>query len=123
MMLTPRGQLRSGWAGMRFAMTANGPGDGPPEQIIDAPTELPSKRWVHVAVTLSGATGTLYVDGAAVSTNTAMFQAPFRLESTTQNWLGKSQYSTDPTFSGRIDDFRIYRGALSAAQIASLMAS
>lgn len=123
MMLTPRGQLRSGWAGMRFAMTANGPGDGPPEQIIDAPTELPSKRWVHVAVTLSGSTGTLYVDGAAVSTNTAMFQAPFRLESTTQNWLGKSQYSTDPTFSGRIDDFRIYRGALNAAQIASLMAS
>lgn len=123
MMLTPREQLRSGWAGMRFAMTANGPGDGPPEQIIDAPTELPSKQWVHVAVTLSGSTGTLYVDGAAVSTNTAMFQAPFRLESTTQNWLGKSQYSTDPTFSGRIDDFRIYRGALSAAQIASLMTS
>ena len=123
MMLTPRGQLRSGWAGIRFAMTANGPGDGPPEQIIDAPTELPSKRWVHVAVTLSGSTGTLYVDGAAVSSNTAMFQAPFRLESTKQNWLGKSQYSADPTFSGRIDDFRIYRGALSAAQIASLMAS
>jgi hypothetical protein len=123
MMFTPRGQLRSGWAGMRFAMTANGPGDGPPEQIIDAPTELPSKRWVHVAVTLSGSTGTMYVDGMPVSTNTAMFQAPFRLGGTTQNWLGKSQYSADATFNGLIDDFRIYRGALSAAQIASLLAN
>ncbi|WP_042585185.1 LamG-like jellyroll fold domain-containing protein [Burkholderia sp. MSHR3999] len=123
MMFTPRGRLRNGWAGMRFAMTANGPGDGPPEQIIDAPTELPSKRWVHVAVTLSGSTGTMYVDGTPVSTNTAMFQAPFRLGSTTQNWLGKSQYSADATFNGLIDDFRIYRGALSAAQIASLMAN
>ena len=123
MMFTPRAQLRNGWAGMRFAMTANGPGDGPPEQIIDAPTELPSKRWVHVAVTLSGSTGTIYVDGTPVSTNTAMFQAPFRLGSTAQNWLGKSQYSADATFHGLIDDFRIYRGALSAAQIASLMAN
>ncbi|WP_175813056.1 LamG-like jellyroll fold domain-containing protein [Burkholderia contaminans] len=121
MMFTPRAQLRNGWAGMRFAMTANGPGDGPPEQIIDAPTELPSKRWVHVAVTLSGSTGTIYVDGTPVSTNTAMFQAPFRLGPTTQNWLGKSQYSADATFHGLIDDFRIYRGALGAAQIASLM--
>lgn len=123
MMFTPRAQLRNGWAGMRFAMTANGPGDGPPEQIIDAPTALPSKRWVHVAVTLSGSTGTMYVDGTPVSTNTAMFQAPFRLGRTTQNWLGKSQYSADATFNGLIDDFRIYRGALSAAQIASLMAN
>lgn len=122
MMFTPRGQSRDGWAGMRFAMTANGPGDGPPEQIIDAPTVLPSKRWVHVAVTLSGSTGTIYVDGTPVSTNTAMFQAPFRLGGTTQNWLGKSQYN-DATFNGLIDDFRIYRGALSAAQIASLMAN
>lgn len=36
---------------------------------------------------------------------------------------GKSQYSADATFNGLVDDFRIYRGALSAAQIASLMAS
>ncbi|WP_244130468.1 LamG domain-containing protein [Burkholderia latens] len=64
----------------------------------------------------------MYVDGTPVSTNTAMFQAPFRLGRTTQNWLGKSQYN-DATFHGLIDDFCIYRGALSAAQTASLMAN
>lgn len=36
---------------------------------------------------------------------------------------GKSQYSADAPFNGLIGDFRIYRGALGAAQIASLMAS
>ncbi len=76
---------------------------------------------MHVAVTLSGSTGTLYVNGTAVGTNTAMFLAPFRLGSTTQNWLGRSQYSADPGFNGLIDDFRIHRSALSATQIAELM--
>ncbi|CAJ0802090.1 hypothetical protein LMG19083_03677 [Ralstonia psammae] len=115
LMLTPNNNAGV----MRFAITVNGHGD----QMIDAPAALPSKQWVHVAVTLSGASATLYVNGAAVNTNTAMFLAPFRLGSTTQNWLGRSQYSADPTFNGRIDDFRIHRGALSAAQIVSLMNS
>ena len=117
MMLTPRADARSNNASVRFSITVNGFGD----QMIDGTAELPSKRWVHVAVTLSGATGTLYVDGAPVRTNPHMFLAPFRMGSTTQNWLGKSQYSADPTFDGLIDDFRIYRGALSDAAIVSLM--
>ncbi|WP_321574802.1 LamG-like jellyroll fold domain-containing protein [Burkholderia sp. BE17] len=51
-----------------------------------------------------------------------MFQAPFRLGSITRNWLGESQYN-DVTFNGLVDEFRVYRGALGAAQIASLIAS
>lgn len=117
MMLTPRADHRSNNAAVRFSLTVNGFGD----QMIDGPAELPSKRWVHVAVTLAGSTGTLYVDGSPVSSNPHMFLAPFRLGSTTQNWLGKSQYVADPTFNGLIDDFRLYCGALSAAQIVSLM--
>jgi hypothetical protein len=115
LMLTPRNS-----AGVaRFAITVNGHGD----QIIDGTAALPIGQWVHVAVTLSGSTGALYVNGAAVATNTAMFLAPFRLGGTTQNWLGKSQYAADPGFNGLIDDFRIHRGALSGAQIVSLMNS
>ncbi|MGN6319422.1 LamG-like jellyroll fold domain-containing protein [Trinickia sp.] len=119
MMLTPSADRRSNNAAMRFSLTVNGFGD----QMIDAAAELPSKRWVHVAVTLSGSTGTLYVDGASVGSNPRMFLAPFRLGSTTQNWLGKSQYAADASFNGLIDDFRVYRGGLSAAQIVSLMNS
>lgn len=116
MMLTPRADARSNNACVRFSITVNGFGD----QTIDGTAELPSKRWVHVAVTLSGSTGTLYVDGAPVRTNAHMFLAPFRLGRTNQNWLGKSQYVADPTFNGLIDEFRIYRGALSAGEIVSL---
>ncbi len=115
LMLTPR----HGGSGMvRLAMTVNGRFG---EQSIDGTAALPTGQWVHVAVTLSGTTGTLYVNGTAVGANTAMFLAPFRLGSTAQNWLGRSQYSADPGFNGLIDDFRIHRGALTAAQIAALM--
>ncbi|WP_405048613.1 LamG-like jellyroll fold domain-containing protein [Rhodoferax ferrireducens] len=90
------------------------------EQVIDGSTALPTGQWVHVAVTLSGTVGTLYVNGSVAGTNTAMTLAPFRLGGTTQNWIGRSQYP-DPYLKGRVQDFRIYRGALSAAEIAALV--
>ncbi len=40
---------------------------------------------------------------------------------TANNWLGRSQFSDDPFFNGMMDDFRVYRRALSQAEIASLM--
>ena len=41
---------------------------------------------------------------------------------TTQNWLGRSQYAADPTFNGRMQELRLYSGALSAQQVAALAA-
>lgn len=113
MMLTPR----TGNGVLRFAITVN---HGVGEQAIASATALPTGQWVHVAVTLRGSTGTLYVNGAVVGTNTAMSLAPFRLGWTGQNWLGRSQYAADPYFNGRIDDFRIWHGAMSGAEIAAL---
>jgi hypothetical protein len=113
MMLTPR----AGNGMARFAVTLNG---NTGEQFIDAPTALPSGRWVHVAVTLSGLTGTLYIDGIAVGTHKTMHLAPHQIGPTWQNWLGRSQFAADPTFNGQIDDLRIYSGALTAAEVAAL---
>ena len=42
------------------------------------------------------------------------------LGATVNNFLGKSQFATDPYFSGLIDDFRVYRRALTRAQIGTL---
>jgi hypothetical protein len=92
------------------------------EQSITAASALPTGRWVHVAVTLSGTQGTLYVDGVAVGSNAAIALAPFQLGNTTQNWLGRSQYSADPYFNGRMQDLRLYSGALTASQVAALAA-
>ncbi|NVM77916.1 hypothetical protein FHW83_003739 [Duganella sp. SG902] len=112
MFLTPR--ARNG--GLSFTISTGG-GYGS-QTIATAP--LPTGRWVHVAVTLSGSNGTLYVNGVAAATNTAMTASPYRLGGTSRNWIGRSQYPADPYFNGKVDDFRIYHGALSAGEVAAL---
>jgi hypothetical protein len=114
MNLTPRSS-----AGVaRFAISINGSRG---ERSIDGNAALPAGQWVHVAVTLAGRSATLYVNGAVVGTNPDMFLAPFRLPTTSQTWIGRSQVSTEPYFTGQIDDFRIYRGALSGDDVATLV--
>lgn len=83
-------------------------------------SEVPTGRWVHVAVTLAGTGGTLYVDGAQVATADGIWINPSQLGNTTRTWLGRSQYGSDPYFKGRMQDFRIYSGAKDAAFIADL---
>jgi hypothetical protein len=109
--------LNAGGGPVRFAITTSGAGG---EQQINGTGELPLNTWSNVAVTLSGTTGTLYVNGTAVGTNSDMTLTPADLGDTTQDWIGHSQYPADPYLDGEIDDFNIYSSALSAAQIASL---
>ncbi|MFD0671416.1 LamG-like jellyroll fold domain-containing protein [Cohnella sp. GCM10027633] len=109
-----------GAAGLRFAISTGGSGG---EQRISSTTAFPTGVWKHVAVTLSGSTGRLYVDGVQVGTNTSMTLTPSSLGNTTQNWIGRSQFSGDPYFNGQIDDFRIYNRALSATEVATLAGS
>lgn len=101
----------------RFAIKINNSA----EQIIDAADALSTGIWTHLAVTVSGTTGTLYVNGVTVGTNTAMTFKPSGMGNTTQNYLGKSQYN-DPYLNGALDDFRIYSSALGAGEIGILAA-
>jgi autotransporter-associated beta strand protein len=112
--------------GMRFAITKF-TGNG--EQGINGPA-LTAGAWHHVAVTLKAdntgsGVGTLYLNGVAVASNTAMTFTPDmigRLVNATNNYIGRSQWPGDPYLNGRVDDFRIYNGALSAAEVAALYA-
>jgi hypothetical protein len=97
----------------------------PGEQDLAATSTLTPNVWHHIAVVLpAGATytGVLYIDGAVAATNNAMTLHLSDVGSTSQNWLGRSPFTQDPLFSGALDDFRIYRRALSAEEIAALMA-
>ena len=109
--------LSAGGGPLRFAITTSGNGA---EQQLNAPGTLPLNTWSHVAVTLSGTTGTLYVNGQPVATNNNMTLNPAALGATNNNWIGRSQFSADPFLAATVDDFQIYDHALSAADIATL---
>jgi|GEM_PF-2975180 len=99
----------------RFALTTAGTSG---EQQITSNIALTPNRWNHIAVTLSGATttGTMYINGVQVGFNPNMTLRPSSLGSTTNNYLGRSQYA-DPFFNGNIDEFRIWNIARTEAQI------
>ncbi|MDR7151820.1 hypothetical protein J2W49_003796 [Hydrogenophaga palleronii] len=90
-----------------------------PEQPLFADA-LPTGRWVHVALTQSGKVASLYVAGRLAARHDGIWITPYQLGHTTQNWIGRSQYGGDRYFKGRLQDFRIYSGALTAAQVATL---
>ncbi len=115
MFLTPQNGITST---LRFAITTNGAGG---EQQINCSSTLSTGAWHQVAVTLNSGTGILYVDGAAVGTNSGMTINPSSLGSTVNNYIGKSQYA-DPYLAGSLDEFRIYNVGLSSAEIAATAA-
>ena len=104
-------------SGPRFAITRTGGGG---EQRINGTSRLQTGRWTHLAVTLSGEVGTLYVDGAVAGTNTAMTLSPADLGAPKNNWIGRSQYG-DAMLAGVVDDVTIHSRALSAAEVAQLV--
>lgn len=113
MFLTPK----SSTGVMRFGIAVNGMHG---ERGINGNAALPTGQWAHVAVTLSAATATLYLNGAVIGSASDVIFTPWRLGPTAQNWIGRSQYTTDPYFSGLIDEFRIYGGAMPADQVVAL---
>jgi hypothetical protein len=115
MFLTPRSSTGT----VRFAITTSGAGG---EQQINGPAALPAGAWTHVAVTKSGGTGILYVNGAEVARSTGLTVSPAALGSTTQNWIGRSQYA-DPYLAGAIDNLRIHSRALTASEVSGFASS
>jgi len=111
MFLSPR----QGTTGtMRFAITTT---SNTGESGVNSPRVL-SAGWHHVAVVIDGTARTLrlYLDGESVASGTTTV-LPKDLGVTTQNWLGRSQWSADGYYQGLIDDFRIYNKALSAGEV------
>jgi hypothetical protein len=107
--LTPK----ANGAGLRFGIQNSGA-----QQQLNAPA-LPTGTWTHVAVTISGNTGKLFVNGVVVDTNTSMTTNPGSV-GTKYNYLGKSRFSADPLFSGRLDDIRFFSSAQSDSTIAAI---
>lgn len=88
------------------------------EQNIDSTLALTAGAWTHVAVTRSGNTVSIYINGTLAGSGTVTLK-PSDLGFTTQNYLGKSQFA-DPYLNSTLDDFRIHAQALSPAELSAL---
>ncbi|HSV14602.1 MAG TPA: LamG-like jellyroll fold domain-containing protein, partial [Tepidisphaeraceae bacterium] len=93
------------------------------EQSINGNVSINTGIWTHLAVTWVNNLGTLYVNGAFAGSNSSMTWNPSTLGTTTQNYIGRSQFSADPYLNGRIDDFRIYSRALTLAEVSTIAAN
>lgn len=92
------------------------------ESLISTRTFLPLNVWKHVAITGSGGSRRMYVDGfpAAVLDNGPAV-SPREMEPISpSSWIGKSRFAADAGFAGAMDEFRIYGRALTAGEIQDL---
>jgi hypothetical protein len=105
----------------RFAITNSGE-EG--EQRLDGTELVAVNEWTHIAVTRSGSTATLYVNGTAVATNPNVTLAPADL-GITDHWLGRRQFPQRSIsyLNAELDEFAIYGRALSADEVRSLLES
>lgn len=113
MYLTPASDANT----LRFAITTNGYLS---EEQLNYSGPLPHGKWVHVAVTLDGDSGQLYVDGVSVDSQTITLN-PSDIAGS-QRWLAKSQYDWDPTFNGGLDEVAVFDRALSQTEIQGIIA-
>ena len=113
--LTP---MASG-AGSRFGFSLNG---ASVEKAVSLPMALAPTMSHVVAVVDTDADKMLYyLDGAPGGE--IAFTAALSDINDVNVWLGRSQYSNDPAFTGTYHDFRIYDQALSPLQIATSFAA
>jgi hypothetical protein len=81
-------------------------------------TKLSAMKWNYVAVTeTTGGTLTLYVNGEQVGQTTGSTLFPSSLESSPDDYLGKSQFITVSSFNGSLSNIAFYGTALSSERI------
>ncbi|MCD8303370.1 MAG: RICIN domain-containing protein [Prevotellaceae bacterium] len=103
-----------GDSGPRFAIK-----DGGEEETVDASSTLIAGRWYHLAVTVGEGKACLYIDGELKGENDNLSTKPSDIRPLL-NYIGRSQFPSDPLLKGYVDDFRVYNYALSAEEVAEL---
>ncbi|TDD72620.1 carbohydrate-binding protein [Jiangella aurantiaca] len=103
---------------LRTAVTTGG---GGAEAQVTGTAALPANTWKTLTVTLDTAADriTTYLDGVAVGSAPTTIGAGDLLtaSATSAGFIGRSFYQ-DPLFAGAVDDFRVYRAALTPEQVA-----
>ncbi|MEL0455914.1 RICIN domain-containing protein [Flavobacteriaceae bacterium SZ-1-7] len=83
-------------------------------------SSFPTGQWRHVAITISQTEGTkMYLDNVLVAEDINMKVGPGEFKPM-MNYIGRSQWATDPLLNARVEDFHIYNYPLSPSEISSL---
>jgi hypothetical protein len=87
--------------------------------VVEWANRLPQNSMIHVAVVFDDSNNLLkfYVAGSKVGQR-ALPDSLSGLNDV-NNWIGRSNWSSDPLFDGLIHDFRIYSKALSDSEISA----
>ncbi len=96
------------------------------EQSTSRPGRVPTGQWRHITFSIDGGTpaapgaARVYEDGVLVASNTNLTTNPGLMGepdgTTTRNVLGRSAYTGDLSFKGRLRDFRVYSRALTGEE-------
>ena len=99
---------------MRFAIK-----NGGDEQQLDICKSKTAYTWQHIVITISADKITAYIDGKeqASSSDITIRPADFK---PVFNYIGRSQFASDPLLKGDIDDVRIYNYSLSDSDVEDL---
>jgi hypothetical protein len=100
---------------MRFAIK-----NGGDEQTLDCQYKLTDNMWKHVAVVLGKERVVIYVDGEEAASSTGITIRPSDIHPVL-NYLGRSQFASDPNLTAYLDDVRIYNYALSGDEVKATM--
>jgi hypothetical protein len=101
------------------------PGDGSTREAVLAPgTQLPLGVWKHIAVTETGSTYRMYIDGfpAADLANGPVIPMSEMEPLGGASWLGKSRFASvgDQPLDATVDEMQVYNRVLSASEVENL---
>ena len=82
--------------------------------------DLDATQWHRYALSVSGGSARLYIDGKLAAETTELTTGPADMGSGQQCCFGRSFYEEDTGFSGMIDNAAVYRVALTEGEILAL---
>ncbi len=88
---------------------------------VSSSTNWAANQWVHLTAVRGYQTLKLYVNGSLVATTSNNSQIPFKVSDVGR--VGANSSSLGNYFNGKIDDIRLYKGALNDDEVFALYAS
>lgn len=103
---------------LRYALLSK---DTPSELNMTATSVIYEDIWYHISLVRESTVMKLYINGSLACESAAFKDnSPSDIENS-MNYIGKSQFSADPYFNGRVDEFKVFNKALDSREIVENM--